>query len=320
MEMVILDGHTLNPGDLSWAGLEKMGTLTVYDRTPSNKVTERIGDAKIVFTNKVPMTAETFDKTDIIYVGVLATGYDIVDVKAAKEKGIPVTNIPTYATNSVAQMVFAHLLEICHHVCSHDEGVKKGDWTKNPDWCFWRYPLIELAGKTMGVIGYGRIGQTVGKIAQAFGMRVIAYDSCPNRNLESETMKYVELDELFRESDVISLHCPLLDKTKGIIDRSSIEKMKNGVIIINTSRGSLVVEEDLADALDRGKVYAAGVDVVSIEPIVGNNPLLQAKNIFITPHIAWAPIESRARLLEMAINNLAAFLEGSPINVVNNVV
>lgn len=320
MKIVILDGYTLNPGDLSWEGLERMGVLTVYDRTPSDKVIERIGDAEIVFTNKTPITRETLDKTNITYIGVLATGYDVVDIEAAKEKGIPVTNIPSYATISVAQMVFAHLLEICHHVSSHDRAVKRGDWTKKSDWCFWNYPLIELAGKTMGIIGYGRIGQAVGEIAQAFRMRVLAYDSYRNESLENETMKYVGLNELFQESDVISLHCPSFDETKGIINKSNIDKMKNGVVIINTARGSLVVEEDLADALNSGKVYAVGVDVVSIEPIVANNPLLKAKNIFITPHIAWAPAEARARLLEMTINNLAAFLKGSPINVVNKVV
>ncbi|GAQ24022.1 glycerate dehydrogenase [Tepidanaerobacter syntrophicus] len=317
MKIVVLDGYTLNPGDLSWEDLKKLGDLTVYDRTPNDKIIERIGNAEIVFTNKVPITREVLEKTNIKYIGVLATGYDVVDINAAKEKGIPVTNIPTYGTASVAQMVFAHILEICHHVAAHSEAVKAGEWTNNPDWCFWKYPLIELADKNMGVIGYGRIGQAVGKIAQAFGMKVLAYDKYQNKDLESETMKYVDLDELLKNSDVISLHCPLTEENKGIINKSTIAKMKDSVIIINTARGQLIVEEDLAEALNQGKVYAAGLDVVSKEPIEEDNPLLKAKNIFITPHIAWAPKESRQRLMDIAVENLRAFLEGRPVNVVN---
>ena len=317
MKIVVLDGYTLNPGDLSWEDLKKLGDLTVYDRTPNDKIIERIGNAEIVFTNKVPITREVLEKTNIKYIGVLATGYDVVDINAAKEKGIPVTNIPTYGTASVAQMVFAHILEICHHVAAHSEAVKAGEWTNNPDWCFWKYPLIELADKNMGVIGYGRIGQAVGKIAQAFGMKVLAHDKYQNKDLESETMKYVDLDELLKNSDVISLHCPLTEENKGIINKSTIAKMKDSVIIINTARGQLIVEEDLAEALNQGKVYAAGLDVVSKEPIKEDNPLLKAKNIFITPHIAWAPKESRQRLMDIAVENLRAFLEGRPVNVVN---
>lgn len=317
MKIVILDGYTLNPGDLSWEGLKKLGELTVYDRTPKDKIVERISDAEIVFTNKVPITREVLEKTNIKYIGVLATGYDVVDVNAAKEKGIPVTNIPTYGTASVAQMVFAHILEICHRVAAHSEVVKAGEWTNNPDWCFWKYPLIELADKNMGIIGYGRIGQAVGKIAQAFGMKVLAHDKYQNKDLESETMKYVSLDELLKNSDVISLHCPLTEENRGIINKSTIAKMKDSVIIINTARGQLIVEEDLAEALNQGKVYAAGLDVVSKEPIEADNPLLKAKNIFITPHIAWAPKESRQRLIDIAVDNLRAFLEGQPVNVIN---
>jgi len=317
MKIVVLDGYTLNPGDLSWEDLKKLGDLTVYDRTPNDKIIERIGNAEIVFTNKVPITREVLEKTNIKYIGVLATGYDVVDINAAKEKGIPVTNIPTYGTASVAQIVFAHILEICHHVAAHSEAVKAGEWTNNPDWCFWKYPLIELADKNMGVIGYGRIGQAVGKIAQAFGMKVLAHDKYQNKDLESETMKYVDLDELLKNSDVISLHCPLTEENRGIINKSTIAKMKDSVIIINTARGQLIVEEDLAEALNQGKVYAAGLDVVSKEPIKEDNPLLKAKNIFITPHIAWAPKESRQRLMDIAVDNLRAFLEGRPVNVVN---
>ena len=318
MKIVVLDGYTLNPGDLSWGELEKLGELTVYDRTPEDKILERIGDAEIVYTNKTPLTREIFNKApNIKWVGVLATGYNVVDVEAAKEKGIPVTNVPTYGTAAVAQMVFALLLEICHHVWEHNEAVKSGEWTRSKDFCFWKYPLIELAGKTMGIIGYGRIGQATGKIAQAMGMKVLAYDQYENKALESETMKYVSLDELLRESDVISLHCPLFESTRGIINKESIARMKDGVIIINTSRGPLIVEEDLAEALNSGKVYAAAVDVVSTEPIREGNPLLKAKNIIITPHIAWAPKESRQRLMDIAVNNLKSYLDGNPVNVVN---
>lgn len=317
MRIVVLDGYTLNPGDLTWKGIEEFGELVVYDRTPENMVAERIGDAEIVFTNKTPITRDSIEKTNIKFIGVLATGYNIVDTAAAKEKGIPVTNIPAYSTASVAQMVFAHILEICQHVAEHSDAVIGGEWESNPDFCFWKYPLIELAGKTIGIIGYGRIGQQTGAIAQAFGMKVLATANHRNRALENENMKYAELEELLANSDIISLHCPLFESTKGIINKNTIAKMKDGVIIINTSRGPLIVEEDLAEALNSGKVYAAGVDVVSSEPIKGDNPLLKAKNIFITPHIAWAPKEARVRLMNIAVENLKAFLSGSPVNVVN---
>ncbi|HHW67951.1 D-2-hydroxyacid dehydrogenase [Defluviitalea raffinosedens] len=318
MKIVILDGYTENPGDLSWEGFEKLGDLTVYDRTPSDKIIERIGDAEVVYTNKTPITRETLDACpNIKFIGVLATGYNVVDVNAAKEKGIPVSNIPTYGTMAVAQFAIALLLELCHHIGEHSECVKRGDWTNNPDWCFWNYPLVELAGKTMGVIGFGRIGQATAKIAQALGMKILAYDSFKNPALESETCKYAELDELLANSDVISLHCPLFSETEGIINKSTIAKMKDGVMIINTSRGPLIVEEDLRDALNSGKVAGAAVDVVSSEPIKMDNPLLQAKNMIITPHIAWAPKESRQRLMDIAVENLKAYAAGAPINVVN---
>ena len=251
------------------------------------------------------------------YVGVLATGYNVVDVAAAKEHGIIVTNIPTYGTDSVAQFAFAMLLEICHHVQHHSDAVHEGRWEHNKDWCFWDYPLIELAGKTMGIIGYGRIGQATGRLAQAFGMKVLANDTYQNPALENDFCRYVGRDELFRESDVIALHCPLFPDTEGIINRDTIAKMKDGVIILNNSRGPLIVEQDLADALNGGKVAAAAVDVVSTEPIRGDNPLLTAKNCLITPHISWAPKESRERLMNIAVDNLRAFLDGNPVNVVN---
>lgn len=317
MKIVILDGYTENPGDLSWEAFEALGEVTVYDRTPKEMIVERIGDAQAVITNKTPMTRQTLDNCPSIrYIGVLATGYNVVDTGVAKEKGIPVTNIPTYGTTAVAQMVFALLLEVCHHVGAHSQAVKDGAWSRNPDWCFWNYPLIELAGKTMGIIGFGRIGQAAGKIAKAFGMEVLAYDQYPN-DAGRQIGEYVSLDELYARSDVISLHCPLFPETTGMINKESIAKMKKGVIIINTSRGPLIVEEDLAEALHEGKVYAAACDVVSTEPIRPENPLLGCYNSILTPHIAWAPKESRSRLMDIAVQNLKAFIDGAPVNVVN---
>lgn len=323
MKIVVLDGYTLNPGDLSWEGLEKLGELKVYDRTAYDRsgedlIVERVGDAEVVFVNKTPMSREAMAKMpNLKFIGVLATGYNVVDVEAAKEKGVMVANIPTYGTDSVGQFAIALLLEMCHHIGAHSDSVFRGEWANNPDWCYWNYPLIELAGKTMGIIGYGRIGQTTGRIAQALGMKVFAYDSYQNKELESDTMKYVELDELLANSDVIALHCPLFESTKGIINKDTIAKMKDGVMIINNSRGPLIVEEDLRDALNSGKVAGAAVDVVMTEPIKSDNPLLQAKNCIITPHISWAPKESRKRLMDIAVDNLEQFLAGNPVNVVN---
>lgn len=323
MKIVVLDGYTLNPGDISWEGLEKLGELTVYERTSYDRsgeelIVERGKDADVLFTNKTPLSREALGKMhNLKYIGVLATGYNIVDIEAAKDMGIVVTNIPTYGTDSVGQMAIALLLEMCHHVGAHSESVKRGEWANNADWCYWKYPLIELAGKTMGIIGYGRIGQATGRIAQALGMRVIAFDSYQNRNLESETMKYADLDTLLSESDVIALHCPLFESTKGIINKDTIAKMKDGVMIINNSRGPLIVENDLAHALNSGKVGGAALDVVSTEPIKADNPLLNAKNCIITPHISWAPKESRQRLMDIAVDNLEKFLSGNPVNVVS---
>mgnify|MGYP000848150053 FL=1 len=317
MKIVVLDGYTLNPGDLNWGGIEALGEVTVYDRTPADKIIERIGDAQAVYTNKTPISRATLDACkNVRFIGVLATGYNVVDIAAAKEKGIPVCNIPTYGTAAVGQFAIALLLEICHHVAHHSNAVHEGRWESNPDWCFWDYPLIELAGKAMGIIGFSRIGQTTGAIAKAMGMRVIASDSHPN-DAGRAIAEYVDLDTLLKTSDVISLHCPLFPETEGIINKDNIAKMKDGVIILNNSRGPLIVEQDLADALNSGKVYAAGLDVVSSEPIHGDNPLLKAKNCIITPHISWAPKESRQRLMDIAVNNLAQFLKGTPANVVN---
>jgi glycerate dehydrogenase len=320
MKIVVLDGYTLNPGDLTWDGIRQFGELTVHDRTGSSpdNIIKNIGDADIVFTNKTPLPKSVLEKAHSVkYIGVLATGYNVVDTVAAKELGIIVTNIPTYGTSAVAQFTFALLLELCHHVGSHSEAVMNGDWTKSADFCLWNYPLIELAGKNMGLIGFGRIGQATAKIAQALGLNVLAFDSYQNPALVNDTCKYVSLDQLLADSDIISLHCPLSDSTKDLINKNTISKMKDGVMIINTSRGPLVVEQDLCDALNSGKVAAAAVDVVSAEPIAASNPLLKAKNCIITPHIAWAPFESRTRLMKVAIENLAAYVAGTPVNIVN---
>lgn len=318
MKIVVLDGYTLNPGDISWEGMEALGEVTVYDRTKPEEVVERIGDAEVVYTNKTPITRETLDQCENIrFIGVLATGYNIIDIEAAKEKGIPVSNIPTYGTAAVSQFAIALLLELCHHIGEHSDAVKNGEWTSNPDWCFWKYPLVELAGKTMGIVGFGRIGQDTGKIAQALGMKVLAFDAYKRPELESETCRYADLDTLLAESDVISLHCPLFPDTEGIINKDTIAKMKTGVMIINDSRGPLIVEEDLRDALNSGKVAGAALDVVSTEPIKMDNPLLSAKNVILTPHIAWAPKESRQRLMDIAVENLQCFVDGAPQNVVN---
>jgi glycerate dehydrogenase len=318
MEIVVLDGYTLNPGDLTWEGLQRLGKLTVYDRTPAELVLERIGGAEIIFTNKTPLTRESFaQKPGLKYVGVLATGYNVVDVRAAKEYGITVTNIPTYGTTAVAQHTFALLLELCHHVGDHNQAVKAGAWTNCPDFCFWNYPLVELAGKTMGIIGFGRIGRTVAGIAQAFGMKVLAYDNYQDQSKTNADLKYATLDELLAQSDVISLHCPLFENTRGLINRNTIAVMKDGALLLNTSRGPLVVEADLAIALQSGKLAGAALDVVATEPIRADNPLLGLKNCLITPHIAWAPRESRLRLMNIAVANLEAFLKGIPENVVN---
>ena len=319
MKIVILDGYTENPGDLSWDALRAFGEVTVYDRTPDDDavIAGRIGGAEIVLTNKCPIRRAVLEACPTLrYISVLATGYNIVDVHAARERGIPVSNVPTYGTAAVGQFAIALLLEICHHVAHHSDAVHAGRWEQNPDWCFWDYPLIELAGKTMGVIGFGRIGQTTGRIAKAMGMTVLTSGSRPT-DAGREIAEYVDRVTLFERSDVVVLHCPLFPETAGMIDRESIAKMKPGVILINNSRGGLIVEQDLADALNDGRVYAAGLDVVSTEPIRADNPLLGAKNCFLTPHISWAPKEARERILDCTARNLQAFLDGAPQNVVN---
>lgn len=318
MKIVILDGYSVNPGDLSWDELKTFGELTVYDRTPADKIEERAAGAEILLTNKTPLSKEIFGRLPKLkYVGVLATGYNIVDTGAAKEHGVIVTNVPAYSTEAVAQFTFALLLELCHHVGEHNAAVKRGEWSHCADFSFWTHPLIELAGKTMGIIGFGRIGRAVAGIAQAMGMKVMAYSRHRDVSAENDRLRFAEFDELLAESDVISLHCPLFDSTRGMIDKNAIEKMKDGVFIINTARGPLIVEEDLAQALNSGKVAGAAVDVVSKEPITEDNPLLKARNCIITPHIAWAPKEARKRLIKTTVENLAAYISGKPVNVVN---
>ena len=320
MKIVVLDGYTENPGDLSWKGLEALGEVTVYDRTSyvdAPIIAERIADAEIVVMNKTPISKATLDTCpNIKMIAVLATGYNVVDYNYAKEKGIPVCNVPTYGTASVSQFSIALLLEICHHIGHHSESVHAGNWASNQDWCYWDYPLIELEGKTIGIIGFGRICQAEGRVAKALGMNVLAYDLYPNDSGRA-IAEYVELDELYARADVITLHCNLTPENTGMINKDSIAKMKDGVILINNARGQLIVEQDVADALNAGKIAGAGLDVVYTEPIKADNPLLQAKNCIITPHISWAPVESRQRIMDITIDNVRAFLAGQPQNVVN---
>lgn len=319
MKAVVLDGHPENPGDLSWDWLGELGEYTVYDRCPDDEaeIIRRIGTAEIVITNKAQISAAVIDACpNLKYISVTATGYNVVDYEYAKRRGIPVSNVPAYGTAAVAQFAIAMLLEICHHIAHHSQAVHEGRWEHAEDWCFWDYPLIELDGKTLGIIGFGRIGQQTGRIAKALGMTVLASGSRPTDS-GREIAEYVELDELLARADVIALHCPLFPETQGIINKDSIAKMKDGVIIINNSRGGLVIEQDLADALNSGKVAAAGVDVVSTEPIRGDNPLLTAKNCIITPHISWASKEARERIMVCTEQNVRAYIEGSPVNVIN---
>ena len=320
MKLVILDGYTENPGDLSWAELAALGELTVYDRTSyteSPLIAERIGDAEIVVMNKTPISRATIDACpNIRLIAVLATGYNVVDYNYAREKGIPVVNVPAYGTASVSQYSIALLLEICHHIGHHSASVHAGKWASNPDWCYWDYPLIELEGKTIGIIGFGRIGKAEGRIAAAMGMRVLAYSPHPNDEGRA-IAEYVPLDTLLRESDVVSLHCNLTAENTGLICKETIEKMKDGAMLLNTARGQLLCEQDVADALNSGKLGGAAMDVVCTEPIPASSPLLTAKNCIITPHIAWAPLACRQRIMDTTVQNVRAFLAGTPQNIVN---
>ena len=319
MNIVVLDGYTLNPGDLTWKDLESLGQCTVYDRTGPEEVVPRAKDAEIVLTNKTLLFSDVIKQLPKLkYIGVLATGYNVVDVEAAHNRGIPVTNVPAYSTKSVAQMVFAHLLNLSQHVGHHAETVRSERWTSNPDFCYWDMPLIELVGLTMGIIGFGRIGQAAAKLALAFGMKVIAYDVVTPSSIP-EGCQFVGLEDVFRRSDVVSLHCPLTPQTQNIINKERLELMKKTAFLINISRGPIVDEQALAQALNNEEIAGAGLDVLSSEPPKKDNPLLKAKNCYITPHIAWATHSARERLLKVVVDNVAAFLAGKSQNVVNEV-
>lgn len=319
MKIVILDGFTSNPGDLSWDKMETLGDLTVYEYTPNETadVVERLKDCEIALTNKTVITAEIMEACPALrYIGVLATGYNVVDMKAAAEQGITVTNVPGYSTQAVAQQAFALLLDICSHAAHHSKEVHNGRWSRGRDFCFWDYPLIELDHKTAGIIGFGQTGKAIGRVAKAFGMRVITNGS--HETPEGKAIgEYVSREQLLKESDVIFLACPLNEQTKDLVCKETIAQMKDGVILINTSRGGTIVEKDLAEALHSGKVYGAGVDVVSTEPARPDNPLLSCENCVITPHIAWATKEARVRLIDIASENVKCFLEGKAQNVVH---
>ncbi|NLV74923.1 MAG: D-2-hydroxyacid dehydrogenase [Chloroflexi bacterium] len=316
MKIVVLDGYTLNPGDLSWEGIEALGELTVHDRIAPEDTVAAAREADVILLNKAPLTSEMIAQLpNLKLVSVLATGFNIVDIEAALAHGVTVCNIPTYGTRSVAQMTFAHLCNLTLHVAEHSKAVREGRWTNCPDFSFWDWPLIEIADKTMGIIGFGRIGRSVAEVALAFGMKVLANDSFAGEPMEG--VKLVELDQLFSESDVVSLHCPLTPETRGIVNAQRLAQMKPTAYLINTSRGPLVVAQDLADALNAGRLAGAGVDVLEVEPPPADNPLLSAKNCVITPHIAWATTAARSRLMDMTVTNIRAFMDGKPQNVVN---
>jgi glycerate dehydrogenase len=316
--IVVLDGHTLNPGDLSWEGFEPFGRLTVHDRTRPEQVAERASGAAVVLTNKTPLGADTLGQLPALeYIGVLATGYNVVDVKAAKERGVIVSNIPTYGTASVAQHAVALMLELTNQVKVHADAVSQGEWSTHTDWCFTKTPLVELADKTLGIVGFGRIGRQMATIGHALGMRIVAHDAHETDAPSYPGFRFAPLDQLLREADVVSLHCPLLPATQGLVNSKTLALMKPTAFLINTSRGPLVVDQDLADALNEGRIAGAGLDVLSVEPPPPGHPLIGARNCLITPHTAWASRESRSRLMDLAVANLAAFRDGKPINVVS---
>ena len=318
MKIVVLDGFALNPGDLSWEGLKRFGEVVVYDRTPMENVVERAKVAEIIFTNKTVIDEMVLNLLPSLkYIGVLATGYNIVDTEAAKKKKVIVANVPGYGSASVAQMTFALLLELTQHVQRHSDAAVNGKWSQSVDYCFWDYPLIELAGKTMGIIGYGNIGRKVAEIAQAFGMNIIASKRASGALSQHENFRWAELPELLQLSDVVSIHCPLTEETRGLINQESLRMMKKSAFLINTSRGPIIVENDLAEALNTSVIAGAGLDVLSQEPPQQDNPLFKAKNCIITPHIAWATLEARVRLMDITVSNLKAYLSGNPVNVVN---
>jgi len=318
MKIVLLDGYSLNPGDLNWGPLLAIGPCTIHDRTPATQVISRAAGAGIVLTNKTPIGEDTLAQLpDLRYIGVLATGYNIVNVAAARRLNIPVTNVPGYATTSVAQLVFAHLLNLTHHVGHHAETVLKGRWSASEDFCYWDFPLLDLSGMTMGIVGFGRIGQATARVAAAFGMRVIAAERGNKSVLPGVPVEYVSTDEVFHQSDVVSLHCPLTEETRSLVNRDRLAIMKPTAFLINTGRGQLVDEPALAEALNQGSIAGAGLDVLSVEPPIPGNPLLSAQNCFITPHIGWATTTARKRLLHVVAENITAYLRGAPQNVVN---
>jgi glycerate dehydrogenase len=319
MKIVVLDGFTLNPGDLSWDGLKNKGDLSVYDRTSPDQILERAEGAEVLFTNKTPLDEEIINKLPSLkYIGVLATGYNVINTETAKQRGVIVSNIPGYGTASVVQMTFALLLELCQHVQRHSDSVMEGRWAASADWCYWDFPLIELADKTIGIIGFGNIGQKVGDVATAFGMNILGFDNRHTDQSHRKNFKWVGIEELLEQSDVVSIHCPLFPETLGLINKDSLRKMKRTAFLLNTSRGPIIVDQELADALNNGIIAGAGIDVLSVEPPAKDNPLFRAKNCIITPHIAWATKEARSRLMDIAINNLFAFIAGKPVNVVNS--
>ena len=316
MNIVVLDGYTLNPGDLNWKNLEALGECRIYERTSPDDVVNRSLNAEIILTNKTPLTGDDIRQLNKLkYIGVLATGYNIVNIEAAKEQNILVTNVPTYGTDSVAQQTFAHILNFTNRVVQHSKSVFNGNWSSSKDWCYWDYPLLELAGLTLGIIGFGRIGQAVAQLGLAFGMKILFYD--PQQLAFPENVKKVDLEKLFKESDIVTLHCPLTDETEGFVNTDRLKLMKKTAFLINTSRGQLINEKDLADSLNNDKIAGAGLDVLPIEPPELNDPLLRAKNCFITPHNSWATKASRTRLMDAVIDNLKAFLNHKPKNVVN---
>lgn len=317
MRIVVLDGFTLNPGDNPWDDVAALGDLVVHERTAPDQIAARAEGAEILLTNKTPLSADTLSRLPALrFIGVLATGFNIVDTAAAKARGIPVSNVPVYGTDAVAQFVFALVLEHCHHIAHHAAAVKAGQWSERGDFCFWDFPLIELTGKTMGLVGFGRIGRRVGELATAFGMRVLAYDEYRGTP-PPYPVQWPELLELFTASDIVSLHCPQTADNAGMVNKALLARMKSAAYLINTSRGGLVNERDLAEALNAGRIAGAACDVVSVEPIRADNPLRSAKNITITPHIAWAALAARRRLMKTTADNIAAFLAGTPLNVVN---
>lgn len=318
MNIVVTDGFTLNPGDNPWDELEALGELAVYDRTAPGELIDRCRDAHILIVNKTRIGDASMERLPSLrYIALTSTGYDVVDIAAAGRRGIPVSNVPIYGTDSVAQYVFSALLHLCHNISRHDAAVKAGEWTRSPDWSFWKGPLVELAGKTLGVVGFGRIGRRVGELAHAFGMSVLAYGPRRGADPGYAPFAWASLDDLFAKSDIVSLHCPLTADNRGFVNRQMLGRMRAGAVLINASRGPLVNEEDLADALNTGKLAAAAVDVVSEEPISPENPLLTARNLVITPHLAWATLEARKRLMGTTADNVRAFLAGAPRNVVN---